>query len=108
MVAHGDFSVIVEGNIVHTYPVGGFNKEGIESIRAAIVDAIPNTNNWILFEHPKDQAGLTPDAAQAIGESYLEFEKQGCQEIRLEVCSTWRAIITRQLSSKLDIPLTFI
>jgi len=107
MLEHGDFEIEIIGNVVHTYPVGGFNEHGIKRIRQSIMNARPYDEKWALYEHPKDVAGLTPEAALEIALSYKEFCKNDCVVIALEVCSTWQNVIAKRLKKELPIPLYF-
>ena len=105
MWAHGNFKIELKGNVIHVYPVGGFNKEGIDEVHTEVSIVAPNNTAWILFEHPKDLAGLTPEALDALVESYLKFQEQNCSAIALEICSTWEGVVRRALKDKLYIPL---
>ena len=107
MLEHGDFEIKTIESVVHTYPVGGFNEYGIKRIRQSILNACPYDRKWALYEHPKDVAGLTPEAALEIALSYKEFCENGCVVIALEVCSTWQNVIARKLKQDLAIPLYF-
>lgn len=89
------------------YPTGGFNDAGIQLLRKSILELAPSTAPWALFEHPQNMAGLTPDAVNAIRESYRIFQENNCVAIALEISATWRDIFERDIVSQIQIP-TFL
>ncbi|NMP29992.1 hypothetical protein HII17_00335 [Thalassotalea sp. M1531] len=106
-LAHGDYELKLEGNIVHCFPKGGFNRTGIIALRSEIIALAPKNQSWVLFEHPLSEAGLTPDGATELYSSYTLFEKMGCKAVALEICSTWQYIIEKLLTDELTIPVYF-
>lgn len=104
MEAHGYFDVERIDSIVHAYPRGGFNAQGIIALRTEVISQAPQTP-WILFEHPKELAGLTPDAVDALKESYLIFSTLKCCAIALEISTTWKNVIDKQITQDLSIPI---
>ena len=104
MKSHGDYKVELINDIVHIYPVGGFNAEGILDVRGSVLSIAPTDRPWGLFEHPKDLAGLTPEASDELLKSYQEFSEHNCIAVALEICSTWQGVVERKLSDNLDIP----
>jgi len=104
MKPHGDYKIELLDNVVHIYPVEGFNEEGIQELREQILLIAPIDRPWALFEHPRDMAGLTPEALVELLKSYQRFSNLNCKVVALEVSSTWQCIIEKILSDKLDIP----
>ncbi|GEA11125.1 hypothetical protein [Alteromonas sp. KUL49] len=104
MKPHGDYKIKVSGNIVHTFPVGGFNSEGIEELHKDILAKAPK-NSWVLFEHPFNTAGLTPEAVDEIVRSYQCFETNRCLAIALELSSTWQRLFETSIVEHLNIPV---
>ncbi len=104
---HGNYKIELRDQIVHVYPTGGFNDIGIQLLRKSILELAPSTAPWALFEHPKNMAGLTPDAVNAIRESYKIFQENNCVAIALEISATWRDIFERDIVSHIQIP-TFL
>jgi len=41
MKSHGDYKVQLINNIVHVFPVGGFNGEGIKEVREQVLLLAP-------------------------------------------------------------------
>lgn len=104
MGPHGNFKIELINDVVHIFPSGGFNEQGIREIRDQVLLAAPTTKPWGVLEHPKDLAGLTPEAAKELLKSYQTFSKRNCIVVALEVCSTWQAVIESLLNGDLDIP----
>ena len=105
--SHGRYTIKREGNVVHTYPVGGFNDLGIIRIRESILEAASGCHHWILLEHPCNKAGLTPAAVKEIIRSFEMFKASGCIGIAMEVESTWAWAMNKELKEELGIPLYF-
>jgi ligand-binding SRPBCC domain-containing protein len=84
--------------------MGGFNEEGIRDLRAQILRIAPINEVWGLFEHPKDLAGLTPEASKELLKSYQSLSKLNCKVVAIEACSTWQDVIEGLLKNNLDIP----
>lgn len=105
MRAHGDYKIEVIGQIVHVYPIGGFNVQGIQAMHCDIIKAAPRQNGWALFEHPKGEAGLTPDAVHSLIEHYQHLVDMNCCAVALEISSTWRAIFEKLVAEQLTIPI---
>lgn len=70
MKPHGQYKVTLEGSVVHVFPEGGFNEEGIQEMHEHVLLVAPKNKQWALFEHPKDLAGLTPEALKELIVSY--------------------------------------
>jgi len=95
---------MVEGRIIHNYPVGGFNAEGIKAVTDAIIDIAPSKGHWALFEHPKKDAGLTPDGLEASQMMYEIFIENGCVAIALEIGCTFGGVLDREVLHDLPVP----
>jgi alkyl hydroperoxide reductase subunit AhpC len=104
MESHGDYEITIIDDVVHVFPTGGFNEQGICDLRERILTIAPKDKSWGLFEHPRDLAGLTPDALEEILKSYQAFIKINCQVIALEANSTWQGVIEKKLKGNLSIP----
>ena len=103
MRAHGDYNLVLKGNIIHVYPTGGFNAEGVEALHRDISDLMPENESWALFEHPKDLAGLTPDAIEMLILYYKKLSQLNCCAVALEISPTWRGIFERLIVKHLEI-----
>ena len=106
-LSHGNFDLFVENNVVHTFPSGGFNPEGIIEIRQEILKHAKTFDWWILFEHPGNKAGLTPEAVKEIVRSFQHFEQAGCKAIAMEVHPTWGWAMHNSVAKNINIPLCF-
>lgn len=104
MKSHGNFVVELINDVVHIFPSGGFNEEGIIEIRDQVLLIAPTDKPWGVFEHPKDLAGLTPEATQELLKSYQIYSQNNCVFVALEVCSTWQGVIEKMINGNLDIP----
>lgn len=104
MNPHGDYKIELINDVIHVFPIGGFNEEGIQEVRDAILLLAPKNRPWGLFEHPKDLAGLTPEAADELLKTYRYISEMNCKVVALEICSTWQGVLERTLHGNLDIP----
>ncbi|WP_019027758.1 hypothetical protein [Colwellia piezophila] len=104
MKSHGDYKIELLNDVVHIFPSGGFNEEGIREVRDKVLLIAPTIKPWGLFEHPKDLAGLTPEAAEELLKSYQMFSNRNCIVVALEVCSTWQGVIDKVINGNIDIP----
>ncbi|MCL6416241.1 hypothetical protein MIB92_11310 [Aestuariirhabdus sp. Z084] len=105
MKPHGDYRITLAGDILHVFPAGGFNAQGIIELHKAITLVAPKNNPWALFEHPYNNAGLTPDAIIAIIHSYQNLEASGCIAVALELSSTWQRVFQQSVIDKIRIPV---
>jgi len=105
MIPHGEYTIEVLGNVVHVFPKGGFNAQGIEKLHEDITSLAPKNQAWVLFEHPNNAAGLTPEAVEQITRSYQRLAKQNCIAVALEISSTWQGVFETSIVNKLDIPV---
>lgn len=101
---HGNYRLLVEGAMIHNYPSGGFNAEGIKALADEILAAAPKGQAWVLFEHPKLDAGLTPDGIEAIKMMYDILIDHGCMAIALEIGQTFGNVLERDVLSDLKVP----
>lgn len=106
MQPHGDYKVELINDVVHVFPLGGFNEEGIQEVREQVLLIAPKDRAWGLFEHPKDLAGLTPEALGELLKSYQYFSDFNCKVVALEVNATWQGVIEKGLKGNLDIPFS--
>lgn len=104
---HGEFTIEKTGRVIHTYPEGGFNAQGIKRVHEAILKASENEPVWILYEHPLGKAGVTPDAVDELVRSYLKFSKLGCIGIAMEVETIWGQAISNKLGDNFPLPHFF-
>lgn len=107
MLEHGDFRIERDGKIIHIYPVGSFNEFGVNAVFAAIKEMAPVDTNWALIEHPKNDAGLTPEATEALINNYHALSQLGCKAVGLEVNALWTSVLSKLLNDRLDIPVYF-
>ena len=101
---HGEMEVVSEGDVVHTYPSGGFNEAGVKKFRQEVIIKAPKDKAWILFAHPKDKTGLTPEAVLELEKSFIEYEKLGCIAIAIEVSLVYSIVIQTYAIESLRIP----
>ncbi|MFC3153259.1 hypothetical protein ACFOEK_19625 [Litoribrevibacter euphylliae] len=107
MKEHGIYRIEESGDIIHVYPVGGFNEYGIKSLHQEIRSIAPKDRAWVLIEHPKDEAGLTPEAAKELCKNYCLLSKYGCKAVGLEISRIWAFSIQKTLKDQVDIPVYF-
>lgn len=107
MLEHGNYHMELVGNILHVYPVGGFNEFGINALHLEIRQIAPRDIAWALIEHPKSSASLTPEAATALCNNYKLMEQHGCRAIGLEVNRLWELTIKKAMGDKVAIPVYY-
>ncbi len=105
MNPHGNYIIEVVDDIVHVFPSGGFNALGIEELHQDIVLKAPINRPWALFEHPRDLAGLTPEAIEALINSYQKFATANCVVAALEISSVWKGVFDSFIVDKVDFPI---
>ncbi|RTR39493.1 hypothetical protein EKG38_06705 [Shewanella canadensis] len=105
MKPHGEYKIELMNNIVHVFPSGGFNEQGIIQLHKKIASIAPHDKPWALLEHPKNIAGLTPEAVEELINSYQNLGKLNCVAAGLEVSSTWRRVFETLIVGKVDIPV---
>lgn len=104
MKGHGHFTCELIGDVVHTYPVSGFNEYGIQELQEAITLLVKEKESWALFEHPREQAALTPQAMIALKNAYQTFASQGCVVIVLEIGVTYGSLIINKVLNQIPLP----
>jgi len=102
--AHGEMEIVLEGNIVHTYPQGAFNGEGIKKFRQKILEKAPRNKPWILFEHPMNEAEITPEALIELEKTFLACEENGCFAIVQESSLVYGIVVQIYALGLLNIP----
>ena len=105
MQAHGNYKIELIKNIVHVFPSGGFNEQGVIQLHKEIASIAPHNMAWALLEHPKNVAGLTPEAVQELIKSYQNLSKLNCVVAGLEVSSTWQGVFEKSIVGKVNIPV---
>lgn len=101
---HGETSVEVIGDVVHTYPVGGFNELGILEYEKAVLAAIPESSSWQLVDHPMHKAGLTPMAMPELNRVFKGFIQLNCLAIAEHVESTFGLALEKFVLHDLKVP----
>lgn len=105
MNPHGEYKIEVMENILHVFPVGGFNAQGIEELHNDVAKKAPKNRAWALFEHPFNHAGLTPEAVDEIINCYQRLSQTNCVAVALEISSTWQGIFEKLILEKVKIPV---
>jgi len=105
MNPHGDFKIELIDNVVHVYPSGGFNEQGVELLNEEIVSIAPQDQPWAVLEHPKNSAGLTPEALSKIAGFYQKIGELNCVALGFEISSTWKGVLEKAFIDKVDIPI---
>ncbi|WP_088329934.1 hypothetical protein [Lacimicrobium sp. SS2-24] len=105
MLEHGEFRVEIKGVVLHTWPVGSFNRPGLLRYQRGVLDACQPLSRWVLFEHPQNVAAVTNDAMQALGETYQLASENGCIAIACEVGPLFKDTINKSFQPILSIPL---
>ena len=104
MKPHGQYKLYLEGDILHVYPFGGFNVQGIIELHQTIILRAPS-GSWALFEHLIDKAGLTPDAVSEVIRFYRRLQSINCVAAALEMSPVWQGVFEEYIVGKLDIPI---
>lgn len=105
MESHGKYKIELIGNIVHIYPSGGFNEQGVKQINDNIILIAPRYTAWALLVHPDDSAGLTPEAVNEIVKFFQQLNTVNCVAVALEITSTWQGVLEKSLVGNVSIPV---
>jgi hypothetical protein len=105
MFAHGEYTIEVKDQVVHTYPSGAFNQEGLEKIHSSILENRPEHENWGLYEHPDDSSGLTPEAIEELLHFYQSLESEQCQFICMQMSMLASKMFEVMIDQKVTIPV---
>ncbi|ALS99609.1 hypothetical protein [Lacimicrobium alkaliphilum] len=105
MLEHGEYSLELKGQVLHTWPVGSFNRPGLLRYQRGVLAATEPLDRWVLFEHPKNVAAVTNEAMEALGETYQLISQHGCIGIACEVGPLFKDRINQSFRPLLDIPL---
>ncbi|GGD64955.1 hypothetical protein [Lacimicrobium alkaliphilum] len=105
MLEHGEYKLELQGQVLHTWPEGSFNRPGLLRYQRGVLAAAGPVENWILFEHPKNVAAVTNEAMDALGETYKLISQHGCIGIACEVGPLFKDRINQGFRPLLDIPL---
>ncbi|EAR60490.1 hypothetical protein [Neptuniibacter caesariensis] len=103
--ADGEFSLVVEAKVIHTYPLGGFDEQDIAVYRDEIIQAGEGLGKWVLFEHPKKIGSLTPEALELLTQAYNEFAGRGCVAIAVEVSYLFGTILRQNAEPLVKLPM---
>lgn len=101
---HGITNVELEGNIVRTKPVGGFNSEGVIQYAEKVLSIAPTDQQWVLYDEVDTNAGLTPEAVDELLKQFRHFIEKNCVAIGENINPTFGGIMQRDILSKLSIP----
>lgn len=101
----GEFSLVVEAKVIHTYPLGGFDEQDIAVYRDEIIQAGEGLDKWVLFEHPKKIGSLTPEALELLTQAYNEFAGCGCLAIAVEVSYLFGTILRQNAQPLVKLPM---
>lgn len=105
MESHGNYKIELISNVVHIYPSGGFNEQGVQQLNEEIVKIAPLKIAWALLAHPQDSAGLTPEAVNEIVKFFNYISTLNCVAVGIEVSSTWQGILEKSIVGNVNIPV---
>lgn len=105
MEPHGEYKIELIANIVHVFPTGGFNEQGIKKLHKEIASIRPLNKQWVLFEHPREISGLTPESIEELISCYQLLSELNCAFVVLEISPTWQAVFENSIIGKVNIPV---
>jgi len=105
MSPHGKYKIELIGNVVHVFPTGGFNEQGIRQMHKEIASIAPKIKPWALLEHPKDIAGLTPEAIEELVSCYKSLSSINCVVAALQISGAWQGVFETRIVDKVNIPV---
>ena len=105
MESHGTYKIELIGNIVHIYPSGGFNEQGVKQLNDKIILIAPRDTTWALLAHPDDSAGLTPEAVNEIVKFFQQLNTVNCVAVAMEVAPTWQGVLEKSFVGNVSIPV---
>ena len=75
---HGEFSIKVEGNVVHAYASEAFNTEGAAAFFNAVMKQGRPLGRWVLQVHISEDAGITPEVMEFTVKEIAGLNALGC------------------------------
>ncbi|MBT1062120.1 hypothetical protein KJY73_00990 [Bowmanella sp. Y26] len=105
MLEHGTFTLSLKGRVLHTFPTGSFNRQGLVKYRQAVLAAVVGKSNWVLYEHAGNGTALTNDALPELIATYCQAQLAGCIGIACEVGPLFKDLINSAAKGKVHIPL---
>lgn len=104
MHAHGSTTYQWHGDILESSPRGNFNEEGIIEHMEQVALQANGRDKWVLFERPKTEAGITPEAIDILVKAYENFAQKGCIMVVIEVPGVFGSTIGKVADGILSIP----
>ncbi|MDC0602545.1 hypothetical protein OAP14_05890 [Aliiglaciecola sp.] len=104
MNAHGEYEIKKDGFIVHVYPAGAFNYEGIIELKSEVLNIVSTEKKWVLFGHHTNQAFVIPEALDALIDAFNEYALHGCIAIFQEASTVRADTLEKLVKPSVNIP----
>lgn len=104
-LAHGTFHIEIVGNIIHGYPEGAFNPEGVSDYYETILKEAEQFNGWGYFLHTNDNYGMTPEAKAMIPKYIDRLVENSCVAMGLLVTNMVAESIANRLRLEISLPI---
>tara|TARA_R110000764_G_scaffold19811_4_gene51549 strand:- start:11223 stop:11606 length:384 start_codon:yes stop_codon:yes gene_type:complete len=105
MESHGDYKINLTGNVIHIYPSGSFNQEGVKQLNDKVLLIAPQNSPWALLAHADESAGLTPEAVNEIINFFQQISKENCVVIGIAALPTWQGVLEKSIKENADITI---
>ncbi|NIB39649.1 hypothetical protein HBA55_08635 [Pseudomaricurvus alkylphenolicus] len=106
MTVIGEYKhILVEGQVVHTYPSADFDAIAIDQAFDQVEQTAASLDSWILYEHPDETAGFTSGAMGQLMERYRQLQSQGCIGVACHVDSIFGRILRQNLPAEFPLPV---
>ncbi|MAD77367.1 MAG: hypothetical protein CML20_21795 [Rheinheimera sp.] len=80
---HGNYSLSVDGQIIHCNYSQGFNIEGVRKLTDDILALVSYLDEWVLFQKPDKSAGIAENAITEMMSSYVKLQHAGCKAVAI-------------------------
>jgi len=85
MREHGEYAIVIEGNVVHCYFDGGINIETTISFFDQLEQTVSALDRWIWFVHTTRDSAGTPDSGDYALNFIAKLHNLGCIAYALQV-----------------------
>ncbi|WP_372628045.1 hypothetical protein [Arsukibacterium sp.] len=104
-VAHGNYTLSVDGKIIHCDYSQGFNIEGVKKLTYDILELASGMEEWGLFQNPDESAGIVDNAIKEMMSSYVKLQNAGCRAVAIVENSIFVHAGVRYHPTELTIPI---
>lgn len=102
---HGNYSLSVDGQMIHCNYSQGFNIEGVKKLTEDILALVSYLDEWVLFQNPDESAGIAENAITEMMSSYVKLQNAGCKAVAIVANSIFVYAGIRYHPKELTMPM---